>query len=97
MYWYGLAARVGDLRAWAQLGRLLVLSHKDAALDSRDAAIVWWVASQGGNAVASFNLGALYDRSSYVPRDPTLALHWYNVALSQGSKDAVEALRKLAP
>jgi TPR repeat protein len=47
--------------------------------------------------VASYNLGALYDRSADVPRDRNLALHWYNVAVSQGNEPAVEALRKLAP
>jgi serine/threonine protein kinase/TPR repeat protein len=96
-YWYGWAARVGDLKAWVQLGLLMARNHKNGAADLRDAALLWWVASQGGNAVASFNLGALYDRSPDVPRDPALALHWYNVASSQGSRFAAEAVRKLTP
>jgi TPR repeat protein len=95
IYWYGLAARVGDLGAWTQLGLLLVRSH--GAVAARDAALLWWIGSQGGAAVASYNLGALYDRSPDVPRDRNLALHWYNVAVSQGNEPAVEALRKLAP
>jgi serine/threonine protein kinase len=95
IYWYGLAARVGDLGAWTQLGLLLVRSH--GAVAARDAALLWWIGSQGGAAVASYNLGALYDRSADVPRDRNLALHWYNVAVSQGNEPAVEALRKLAP
>jgi hypothetical protein len=32
-----------------------------------------------------------------VLRDRTLALHWYNVALSQGSKNAAAAIQKIAP
>jgi hypothetical protein len=95
-YWYGLAARVGDVRAWTQLGLLLVRSHKNGIADSRDAALLWWVASRNGDATASFNLGAMFDRNEGMPRDRTLAQHWYNVALSQGSKYAAAALQKLA-
>jgi serine/threonine protein kinase len=96
-YWYGWAARVGDLPAWTQLGLLLARRQSLSDADLRDAALLWWVASQGGDAVASFNLGAMYDRNGNVPRDRALAQHWYNVALSQGMKNAAEALQKLAP
>jgi serine/threonine protein kinase len=96
-YWYGLAARVGDVRAWTQLGWLLVHSHRNGIADERDAALLWWVASRNGDAYASFNLGAMFDRKDDVLRDRTLALHWYNVALSQGSKNAAAAIQKLAP
>jgi len=97
IYWYGLAARVGHLGAWTQLGLLLVRNHNDGAAAARDAALLWWVGSQNGAAVAAYNLGALYDRSADVPRDRNLAVHWYNVAVSQGNEPAVEALRRLAP
>jgi serine/threonine protein kinase len=97
IYWYGLAARVGDLKAWTQLGLLVARRQGFDDADLRDAALLWWVASQGGDAVASFNIGAMYDRNGKVPRDRTLALHWYKVALAQGSKYAAESLQKLAP
>jgi TPR repeat protein len=39
----------------------------------------------------------LHDHGIGTPRDPSLARDWYEVAESQGSKEAIEALRKLRP
>jgi Sel1 repeat len=97
IYWFGLAASGGDLWACAHLGELLVPRPGGDIADSRDAAVLWWVASQGGNRWASYNLGALHDYGIGTPRDPGLARDWYKVAESQGSKEAIEALRKLHP
>ena len=97
IYWFGLAASGGDLWACAHLGELLVRRPGHGAADSRDAALLWWVASQGGDQWASYNLGAMHDHGIGIPRDPSLARDWYKVAASQGSKQAIEALRKLRP
>jgi TPR repeat protein len=97
IYWFGLAASGGDLWACAHLGELLIRRPGHGAVDSRDAALLWWVASQGGDQYASYNLGAMHDHGIGIPRDPSLARDWYKVAASQGSKQAIEALRKLRP
>ena len=97
IYWFGLAASGGDLWACAHLGELLVRRPGHGAVDSRDAALLWWVASQGGDQYASYNLGAMHDHGIGIPRDPSLARDWYKVAAAQGSKQAIEALRKLRP
>jgi uncharacterized protein len=88
-YWYGLAASAGDSRAYTQLGTLIFNSHKDGA---RDAALLWWVGSQLGQARASYDLGALYNSGPDTRHDPTLAREWYYFAASQGNKEAREAL-----
>jgi serine/threonine protein kinase len=97
IYWFGRAASGGDLWSCAHLGELLVPRSWNGAAASRDAALLWWVASQGGDRWASYNLGALHDHGIGTPRDPSLARDWYEVAESQGSKEAIEALRKLRP
>jgi TPR repeat protein len=39
----------------------------------------------------------MHDHGIGIPRDPSLARDWYKVAAAQGSKQAIEALRKLRP
>ena len=42
-----------------------------------------------GHAFAQFNLGTLYDKGKGVPQDYVLAHMWWNIAGSNGDKNAV--------
>ena len=45
-------------------------------------------AAEGGDAIAQFNLGAMYDNGQGVPQDVAEALKWYRLAADQGQADA---------
>jgi len=58
-----------------------------------DLAIVFCtVAAEGGNEKAGFILGDMYEQGKGVPRDEVKAFSWYELAASQGDKDAEQKL-----
>lgn len=95
-YWYALAARDGEARAYTQLG-LLLARGQGVEADVEAAAMAWQAAAARGEAVAAFNLGALYDRGLGVPVDAAAARLWYQIASGLGNNEAAKALRRLGP
>ena len=41
--------------------------------------------AEGGDAIAQFNLGLMYDNGEGVPEDDTQAVKWYRLAADQGN------------
>lgn len=80
--------------AWkpADIGEAQPAIDAYAAGDHAKAAILYSVLAANGNAVAQFNLGAMYARGQYGQRNPKEAIQWYFRAAEQGYADAQHEL-----
>jgi len=63
--------------------------------DYETARKLWSAEAEQGDAVAQFNLGALYEKGLSVEPDMTLALEWYRKASAQGLAAADNALANI--
>lgn len=63
--------------------------------DHAKAAFLYSILAAKGNAVAQFNLGAMYAHGEYGPRNPKEAIQWYFRAAEQGYADAQHELGNL--
>ncbi len=77
--------------AWYQLG-LLYQQGLGAAASDAEAAVWWLKAAQRGLAEAQYALGRLY-----LDRDPVGAYSWFALAAASGDKEAIAAMKSLAP
>ncbi len=77
--------------AWYQLG-LLYQRGLGAAPSDAEAAVWWLKAAQRGLAEAHSAIGRLY-----LDRDPVAAYSWFALAAAAGDKEAVTAMKALAP
>ena len=53
--------------------------------------------AEQGNALAQYNLGAMYANGAGVPENYVLAYAWYNLAAAQGHETAVSGKANLQP
>lgn len=95
VYWYGLAARDGDAKAFTNLGLLLARGQGVPNADLDDAALLWWAAASRGETVAMFNLGTLWENGIGVVADLAKAKAWYQRAAAKGDPEAQAALKRL--
>jgi TPR repeat protein len=63
--------------------------------DSASAVLLWQTAAARGDAVAMYNLGALYERGIGVAADLARARTWYKRAAARNHADARVALKRL--
>ena len=54
------------------------------------------MAAEQGDAMAQYQVGFFYQQGIGVKRDMYEAIKWFSIASSNGSEDAVEALRELS-
>lgn len=94
-YWYALAARLGDARAFTQLGLLILRGEDGNSADPAGAALLWWLAAIRGEATASYDIGLMHERGVGIPVSSELALRWYALAAEQGSRAAADAVKRL--
>lgn len=94
-YWYGLAAREGEVRALNQLG-LMLMRGQGTAADSIGASLLWRLAAARGDATAAFNLGLMLERGIGITRNPGWARFWYDLAADAGHPEARAASERVA-
>jgi TPR repeat protein len=94
--WWGKAAAKGVADAQYCLGLSYYLGQ-GVSRDLAEAAKWWKKAADQDHADAQYFLALSYRSGLGVPRSPPMASYWLNRAASQGSKAAVEMLRKIGP
>lgn len=94
-YWYGLAAREGEVRALNQLG-LMLMRGQGTAADSMGASLLWRLAAARGDATAAFNLGLMLEHGIGIGRNLGWARFWYDLAAEAGHPDARAAAARVA-
>jgi hypothetical protein len=92
-YWYAVAARQGEARAYTQLG--LLHARSGSVTGPGEALWLWRAAAARGEAVAMFNLGAAYEYGIGVSADRAGAQRWYAMAAEHRHAGAVSALERL--
>ena len=63
--------------------------------DKKEAARLYRLSAEQGNAYAQCNLGFMYERGEGVPKDLNEARKWYQKAAAQGDELAKSALKRL--
>jgi TPR repeat protein len=93
-YWYGLAAADGEVKAFTNLGTLLIRGEAGTS-DPVGGALLWRAAAARGEPTAMFNLGAQSERGVGVPVDLDKARTWYARAAARHDAAAQAALKRL--
>jgi TPR repeat protein len=94
-YWYALAARDGWPAAFTNLGTLYARGVVGGKPDTAAAERLWKAAAARDDAIAMFNLGAMYERGIGVPADAGVAKRWYARGAEHKHAASAEALRRL--
>ncbi|PKP80547.1 MAG: hypothetical protein CVT79_14775 [Alphaproteobacteria bacterium HGW-Alphaproteobacteria-18] len=93
--WYRASAQQGDIDAQWALGNLYSQGFEGAqniAVDLTEAARWFLAAAEQGNAAAQREVGALYYYGRGTPQDTQKAIHWWQMAATQGDQTAVDNL-----
>lgn len=85
-------ASSGNPVALAILGLKALDGTGGTAIDLPNAVKFLTQAADKGQAVAEYRLGTLYERGQGVASDPVKAMHWYELAASQGNRKAMHNL-----
>ncbi|MES9844769.1 MAG: SPOR domain-containing protein [Candidatus Sedimenticola sp. PURPLELP] len=96
MEWLGKAAQAGHAAAQLNLGNHH-FQGRHVKQDYLQAAEWWEKSAEQGTSQAAFNLGNLHYNGYGVPRNTQEAIHWYKLAALNGSRDAEQALARVAP
>src|SRR4051812_33111158 len=81
-------ARAGDSEAQVRLGAALF----GAKPQKIEEALKWFrMSSDGGNAVAAFNLGTIHERGLGVPKDAVQGAKWYRIGADRNNASAQAA------
>ena len=94
-YWYALAARDGEARAFTQLGLLLARGQAGTPRDPEGAVLLWRAAAARGDGTAMFNLGAAHEHGIGLTAEPDGARRWYRLAAEARHPAAQAALDRL--
>jgi TPR repeat protein len=94
-YWYALAAKDGEARAFTNLGMLIAHGWSNRNPDPATAIALWWAAAARGEAVAMFDLGVAYEHGIGVEADLGAAKTWFGRAAARNHADARVALKRL--
>ena len=94
-YWYALAARDGEARAFTQLGLLLARGQAGTARDPEGAVLLWRAAAARGDGTAMFNLGAAHEHGIGLAVERDAARRWYRLAAEARHPAAQAALDRL--
>jgi TPR repeat protein len=87
--WYRLAAEQGLAAGQIELG-LMYEKGKGVLQDYQEAVRLYRLSAEQGNASAQYNLGGMYYKGKGVSPDYVLAHIWWNIAGSNGYKDAIK-------
>ena len=82
-------------KALTNLGTLLARGQGIGKPDPEAARLLWWAAATQGEAIAMFNLGAMYERGIGVAADTANARRWYERAAAHDHPQARAALKRL--
>ncbi len=88
VYWFTMAAKQNNSIAYNNLGTMYEAGN-GVAKNGAKAAECFLRASNAGYDIASANLARLYHYGNGVPQNYELAVKYYNLAITQGSEDAV--------
>ena len=91
MWWYCLAAALGDADAQSNLGTMY-FKGEGVPQDYNEAAKWYRKAANQGDALAQTSIGTMYGTGLGVPQDHTEAANWYRSAAEQGDAKAQLAL-----
>jgi TPR repeat protein len=84
-YWFSEALKNGEATAGYQLG-VYYRKGRWVEADNTQAAVLFRLAAEAGDAAAQNNLAILYSLGEGVIRDPVLAHMWANISAAQGNK-----------
>lgn len=91
---YKRAAEVGHLRAMCSYGKCLY-TGSGTAKDPAEAFRWFKTASDGNMNIAQYNLGVMYLKGVYVPKDIGEAKRYFTLAADNGHEEAAKILKKL--
>jgi hypothetical protein len=95
VYWYGLAAKHGNAKAYTQLGLIIVRGLSGSPSDPAGAVTLWLKGALLGDGAAALNLGEAYEKGVGVPIDLAAALSWYGKAVLLKENRATQPLQQL--
>ena len=91
---YKRAAEVGHLRAMCSYGKCLY-TGSGTAKDPAEAFRWFKTAADGNMNIAQYNLGVMYLKGVYVPKDMGEAKRYFTLAAENGHEEAAKILKKL--
>lgn len=91
---YKRAAEVGHLRAMCSYGKCLY-TGSGTAKDPAEAFRWFRTAADGNMNIAQYNLGVMYLKGVYVPKDLGEAKRYFSLAAGNGHEEAAKILKKL--
>lgn len=93
--WLTKAADAGHAKAMRAIASYYY-SRGDSKNGELDLAAAWYKkAASGGDAVAQYNLGSMFEKGEGISRDKSSAISWYRQAARQGHSESQKRLVKL--
>lgn len=93
--WLTKAADAGHAKAMRAIASHYYQNGDPKRGDLEMAAAWYKKAAQGGDVVAQYNLGTMFEKGDGIDRDKDLAINWYRQAARQGHSDSQKRLIKL--